>query len=90
MKKRAPQFTKEGVRAFLDRPWHIFEDTRLEEERRRYEADPSSAFASSEELSDHIRAVHGKIDPWLRREDFEDHVRLRRLMDRVSRDYATR
>jgi len=84
MTKRGPsKLTKENVRAFLDRPWHLFEDARLLDLRERFEADPASAFARSEELWEELQRAGYSAAAVHRKEDFEHHVLLRALIDRA-------
>ena len=85
----APKLTKEGVRAFLDRPWHLFEKAHAKRRREAYEADPGAAFRASEELWEEV-CRHGYPDAQRRRRDFEDHVRLRALLDRANLDHEAR
>lgn len=79
-------FDREHVRAYLERPWGLLERTRDEtwgdEIRAR---GPERAVALSWALREHLQAMNPE---WPtdedRRQDYEDHVRLRRLLDRAS------
>lgn len=90
MAKPAPKLTKEAVLECMNRPWHIFVQSRLEAERERYERDPGSSFAASEDLTESVRVTHGTLDPRFDREDFEDLICLRRVLERVGRDHKAR
>jgi hypothetical protein len=81
-----PKLTREDVRAFLDPPWHLFDEAHAKHRRESYEADPSAAFRVSEELWEEVRH-HGYADGDRRRRDFEHHVRLRALLDRANLDH---
>jgi hypothetical protein len=85
----ADKLTKEDVRAFLDRPWHLFEEAHAKHRREAYEVDPGAAFRVSEELWAEVRR-HGYPDAHRRREDFDHHVRLRALLDRANLDHEAR
>jgi hypothetical protein len=84
-----PKLTGEDVRAFLDRPWHVFDAAHAKHRRETHEADPGAAFRLSEELWEEVRH-HGYPDGDRRRRDFEHHVRLRALLDRANLDHQAR
>lgn len=84
--KRAPKITREAALAWVNRPWHLFEEAHADWARARHQRDASKAFERAEELWRAILAAgryKGRLKREHRREDFEHHQRLRALLDRT-------
>jgi hypothetical protein len=76
---------RDQLRAFAARPWALLEDAKREHIAERFRADPIAHAASIHALRDHLRIVRPE---WPTAEDlaadFEDHVALKRKLERVA------
>jgi hypothetical protein len=76
---------KGHLRAFAARPWALLEDAKREHIAERFRADPIAHASSIHALRDHLRIVR---PDWPTAADlaadFEDHVALKRKLERVA------
>ena len=81
----------EDVRAFARRRWDVAEDEKRAFIAAQYRADPIAHARSVDALRDHLRAVRPE---WPTRadleRDLEDHVELKRKLDRAAPLVASR
>lgn len=75
----------EDIRAFARRRWDLVEDSKREFIADRYREDPIAHARSIEALREHLRAVRPE---WPTQDDLardlEDHIALKRKLDRAA------
>ncbi|MBX3233686.1 MAG: hypothetical protein KIT84_21305 [Labilithrix sp.] len=84
-----PKIDKKAARAFLDLPWHLFDEWHAAFARERYESDPGAAFRVSEGLREHFHSLGHPPNEERLRDDLETHRRVRHLLDRLG-DHTSR
>jgi hypothetical protein len=72
---------KEDVLAYLNRPWHLFDDARLKGLGSRT---PEQLLHASDRLREWRHSVAGVATNRERAEDFANHVRLKALLERAG------
>jgi hypothetical protein len=87
-KKAAPKFTKEGIRAFLDRPWHLVEAAKADYWAQAHAADATATVRASQSMWSLLRGRSVVANEAERDRDFQDHLKQREFWDRVNRGCA--
>lgn len=79
------RIAREHARAFAGRPWGLLEDAKREHIAASFRADPAAHAASIYALRDHLRLVRPEWPTAAElMTDLEDHVALKRKLERVA------